>query len=134
SRDSLSVMRDCKEEDGQIMCEAAQEDKDVPKGMIIAAIVTVIKVDAEGVEDATSQNPQNAGERNGVNHGHNGQNANPSHQQIDGKRDPWVTVAGYTFVNQSCHRATPNGNHHGPSQPAVEAEQGEGRVGAGNQQ
>lgn len=127
-------MRHRVEENRQIMSEAAHENKDVPEGMVITAIVAIIEINAKCVEDASGKNPQNSSERNGMDHGNDGQNAQPAHEQIDGQRDSRMPVAGDAFINQTGYGANPDGENQRPSYPSIQAKKREGCIGSRDQQ
>lgn len=98
------------------------------------AVVQDIKDDADGVEEsARQQPPESAGGECGDQR-IQGEEHQPAHADIDENRKDPRTLAGQRIQDDADQRQAPDGAEHPPARGALQGQQGEGGIGAGDQQ
>lgn len=126
--------RDDVEENGEEVGDAAGEDKDMPGGMKVFEPVEGEKDDTEGVGESAGAHPGDAVPADGVDEGTNGKDGEPSLEEVYEGRGHFKTADGEAFEDDAGDGQGPLDAEDGPAERAVQRDEGEGRVGAGDEE
>ena len=116
------------------MSGTAGQDEDVPGGVEITESIESEEDDTQGVGEASGGKPKRSLPTDGVNQGTRGKDDEPSLKEVDEGRSDGETFDSDAFEDDSCGGQGPDDGEQGPADGAAERDQGEGRVGAGDEE
>ena len=113
------------------MSDGTEQDEDVPDGVVVGPFVVGKEVGACGVGDAFGNNKPERQGRQELYHRFGDKDDAPSHNEIDGEREPGPTAKGYNLIHGSGNDKQPLQGEDRPAEPAAHYADEDWRIGTG---
>lgn len=123
------------EDDGDDVADASGEDAEVPGGVVEAELFPDEEGDASGVADAAGDEPGDAGPGHVGEEGADGYDDDPAHEYVEGGGEPVFAVSPHErFEGDADEGEPPDDAEDAPAPAAAEGDEGDGGVGAGDEE